>query len=152
MPTKLTKPVRRRIGDLVVTIDREALHVRQTHCRSGVSIGWSELAAAVDQPATIREAFEQPVPYGWAPRAGETVFVRREPSRTSRTGRLERTSYRVGTVRATLPAVPDPLYRIDVPAAGGRVVTITVFRGQIRPCQYLVVKLSNGRANKRIKP
>ncbi len=50
-----------------------------------------------------------------------------------------------------LPA-KAPLYTINVPATGGRIVTLTVFRGQIRPCQYLVVKLTNGRARKRTIP
>ena len=82
--TTLTKPLRRRVGDLVVTLDPEhGVGIRRIKMRATCWISLSELAAVLDKVSDHRPtAFARPAPRDWLPRRGDQVFVRgRRPAR-----------------------------------------------------------------------
>jgi hypothetical protein len=64
--TKYRKPIRRRVGGLIVEIDEKGVSVRRVRRKTGVRVRFSELAAAADQ---VR------APRGWIPKAGEHVAL-----------------------------------------------------------------------------
>ncbi len=111
MPTKLTKPVRRRIGDLVVTLQADGLLVRRSRKRRAVLVPWTILDDLLATPRCRQEAFARPAPRGWCPRPGQKVFVR--PIR----GTLCR-CVSCGLVIAVINAVPQPIVKVRLRYAG----------------------------------
>jgi len=49
MVTKLSKPVKRRIGNLIVEVDETHVSVRRFRHKAGVRVAYQELVAAADQ-------------------------------------------------------------------------------------------------------
>lgn len=116
----LQRKVRRRVGNLVVSLTEDGLRLRRYRSREGITIPWGELAQRFAQPArTRREAFARPLPRGWTPAAGSFVWVR---------GRR----FAAARVLRVLPGFPDPLVRIAYRYAG-RMLEATVELDQLRP-------------------
>lgn len=98
MPTQLTKPLRRRIGELVVTLDAEGLTIRKVRKHKGICYTWADLMQG--RPANAAEAFASPPPRAWLPKVGEMVWCLTR-------GRMPR--YRRRRVTRVMESVPEPL-------------------------------------------
>ena len=105
MPTTLTKPVRRRIGELVVTLQADGLLVRRFRKRRAVRIPWEILDDLLATPRCRQAAFQRPAPRGWCPRPGERVFVRPIAGTLCR-------CVSSGLVVAVITAVPQPIVKV----------------------------------------
>ncbi len=132
MPTKLTRPVTRRIGDLVVTLREDGLHIRRPRARKGMTVGWSWLEDKLSQPRTCTEAFESSLPRGWIPTIGERVWVRR------RRGTLSNCVSR-GDVLAIIPAVPQLLVKVQLSYGRSR-VDVMLELSDVRPTKVETMK------------
>lgn len=104
--TRLRKPLRRRVGDLVVEIGPEGLHVRLPGRRQWCSVPWDWILERLPVIARSRkEAFLAPLPAAWVPRPGDWVYVRRiAGTMANQVGR--------GEVRAVLPGFDEPMIRV----------------------------------------
>lgn len=98
MPTELTKPLRRRIGDYVVTLDRLGLTIRKVRKHKGIRYKWCHLFQA--HPAVAWEAFASPPPRAWLPNVGDMVWCRTM-------GRIPH--YRRRRVTRVVESLPCPL-------------------------------------------
>jgi len=118
MLTTLSKPLRRRVGKLVVTITAEGVELRKYRGRRKRQFSWDELGASADPPASGREAFERSLPQGWVPKVGDMIWSRRR-------------GYcpRLATVLAVIPAVPEPCFKISF---GKSVAALEL--PDLRPC------------------
>ena len=112
MVTELSKPVRRRVGDLVVTIEADGIRLRRPGRRRSVLIPWKfceeqfgDFLSGAQQ--TCRRAFQRPPPHGWCPRPGDRVFVGRVPGTLC--GLVSR-----GLVIRVIEAVPEPMIRVQL--------------------------------------
>jgi hypothetical protein len=118
MPTTLKKPVTRRIGDRVVSIEAEGVRVRRFRRRVSILLPWSDLDLLL-YAATRKEAFERPAPRGWVPSPGEWVYVRN-------------TGIGRALVLRTVNAVPEMIVRVRL--IGGRgAVERQVLLSEVRP-------------------
>jgi len=112
MVTKLKKPVTRRIGERVVSIEAEGVRVRRLRRRASILLPWPELEARIFalytalKATTRKQAFAVPLPRGWFPLPGERVFVR-----GTRIGR--------GIVLRSINAVPEVIVRVRLIGARG---------------------------------
>lgn len=106
--TRLTKPVRRRIGGLIVELTETHVSVRRARQKRGVRIALAELVAAADQ---VRP------PRGWVPQIGETVAVGVNRHRA--------------TVRAVIPCLPEIAVRVCFARGRER----TVYLSQLAPVE-----------------
>lgn len=106
--TRLKKPVRRRIGGLIVELTETHVSVRRARHRDGVRVVLADLVAAVDQVKP---------PRGWVPQIGETVAVGASRHRA--------------TVRALIPYVPEILVRVRFAQGTER----TVYLSELTPVE-----------------
>ncbi len=113
MPTTLTKPVTRRIGDLVVRLTDKGLEVRRhRQRRPPLKLAWEVFEQQVDVPATRKAAFERPLPRGWLPKPGEKVFVAIVPGTLC-------ACVSTGQVIQIIEAVPEPIVRVRLNSGRG---------------------------------
>ena len=124
MTTELSKPVARRIGDLVVTIAAEGIRVRWSGRRKTATLPLDVLRRMLDAQSvrTRRDAMALPLPPGWCPRPGEQVFVSAAVS----------PGCSVGRVRGVRVAVPEPWIRVAVGPPRRRRV-LEVILDDVRP-------------------
>lgn len=87
--TRLRKPVRRRIGGLIVELSETHVSVRRARRSRGVRVALADLVAAGDQ---VRS------PRGWVPQIGETVAVGASRHRA--------------VVQSLIPCVPEMVVRV----------------------------------------
>ena len=129
MTTRLRKPLSRRVGDLVVTLEPAGLRVRRAHGRRAVSVTWEWLLARAPFAARDRrEAFGQPLPPGWRPQRGDWVFVK--PFQGTMSNVVAR-----GLVLAVLPGAGEELVRVLF-RYGKRRSHDTYALSNVRPCAY----------------
>lgn len=84
MVTELTngKVVRRRLGDLVITLSAEGVALRRPGCRRTALVPVEELEAVLRrklrcEPTRTRDrAFAEDLPPWWIPQLGDEVFLR----------------------------------------------------------------------------
>lgn len=114
MPTKLSKPLTRRIGELVVRLTDEGIEVRRhRQRRAALKVSWEWFERRVAEPPSRKEAFEQPLPRGWIPKPGDEVFV--APIR----GTLCR-CVSTGLVIGVREAIPEAIIRVRLEYGRGR--------------------------------
>jgi hypothetical protein len=102
MATRLSKPVKRRIGDTIVTLTETHLEIRRIRHLRGVRVALAELVAAADQ---VRP------PRGWIPATGDLVAVLPWRHRAR--------------VAMVIPAVPEMLVRISFKRGTERIVELS---------------------------
>lgn len=102
MVTRLSKPVQRSVGGLIVEISETHVTVRRKRHNQRVRFALSELAAAGDQ---VRP------PRGWLPSAGDRVAVG---------GNCRR-----ATVVSVIPAVPELMVKVRFPKGGEKTLWLS---------------------------
>ncbi len=103
MTTRLTKPLKRRVGNLIVELTETHVRLRRVRHQDSVQVAFSDLIAAVDQVKP---------PRGWVPEIGETVAVLANRHRA--------------TVKAVMPCLPEIAVRVRF--AGGTERTVYLSR------------------------
>lgn len=100
--TRLKRPVRRRIGGLIVELSETHVTVRRARHKRGARVALADLVAATDE---VR------APRGWVAQIGETVAVGASRHRA--------------TVQALIPCVPEMLARVRFARGTDRMVYVS---------------------------
>lgn len=109
---RFTRPLTRRVGDLVVTIGADGITVREFGRRRRVSVDWEWLFERLPWGARTRsEAFRHAAPAGWMPAPGESVWVRAIRGTIS-------SQVSLGQVIRVVPACGEHLFKIRMRHAG----------------------------------
>lgn len=119
MPTTLTKPVTRQIGQLVVTITADAIELRKCRGRRRIRHSWAELMTLGTTWDTARAAFAQHCSRGWMPKPGDRVWC--YPNRR-------------GIVTRIVESMPEPIVFVRIKAGRGSVVR-QFHRSKTRPAR-----------------
>lgn len=132
MITKWNKPVRRRVGDLVVAIEEAGVRLRRPGRRRSVLIPWEwceeRFGPSLDGPRTRLLAFQTKAPRGWCPSPGEIVFVAAVPHTLCR-------CVSHGLVIRVIEQVPEPVIRVQLQYGRGRTEEMLPL-SKTRPLQF----------------